>query len=147
MRDLLRGLPWLLAGLLCACSRGAQKSVELKASDGFTLTKPLSCAYLEGQSMTDLGRLRIALKQKPNSSPIVWSFDGLFKLKTLWRRGTQAGEAVPYVSPNSVSLLVPMPNGMQVFTVWSSGVSVWSKHDTVGGLLGANQFLGLCENI
>ena len=114
--------------------------------EDFSLTKPIRCAYRQSQSMTNVGFQRVSLRQKPNSRPLVWEFRGLFKRLALVSQGGRTAEAVPYVNSNGVSVVLLRGNGAHLFTIWASGVSVWTKHDTIQGLFGANQFLGICEN-
>lgn len=148
MRAPLRRSAALLLLLACAgCGGAPDRSVQFKERDDFTLAEPLRCAYREGQSVTDLGHLRVVLRQKPNSKPLFWEFEGLYRARALARFAGTEAEALPYVTTNSISLILPRRNGVHVFTVWGTGVSVWTKHDTINGLLGANQLLGLCENI
>lgn len=148
MRPPLRRCAWVLPFLAAAgCGGGPDRSLQFKERDDFTLAQPMRCAYREGQSVTDLGHLRVVLRQKPNSKPLFWEFEGLYRAQALVRFAGTEAEALPYVTTNSISLILPRRNGMHVFTVWGTGVSVWTKHDTINGLLGANQLLGLCENI
>ncbi|MBI5244611.1 MAG: hypothetical protein HY922_13165 [Elusimicrobia bacterium] len=131
------------------CGTSAEKDIAFKYREGFTLTQPIRCTYQESQSVTDMGLRGIALKQRPNSKPIVWEFRNTFKSLALVNLGgeAEAVAAIPYLTVNSVSMILPRRNGVHLFTVWNSGVSVWTKHDTIQGLLGANQFLGACENL
>jgi hypothetical protein len=138
--------PLLILLLTAACSGGSDRSFQFKIRDDFTLARPVRCAYREGQSMTDLGHLRVTLRQKPNSKPLIWEFSGLYRARALVRFGETEAEAIPYVTTNSISLITPRRNGVHIFTVWGTGISIWTKHDTINGLLGANQLLGLCEN-
>jgi hypothetical protein len=131
---------------LCGCADKPDKVVEFKYRQDFSLTKPIRCSYRENQSMTNIAFQRVALRQKPNSKAVVWEFRDLFKRLALASVGVQTAEAVPYATGNGVSLILPQGNGVHLFTVWGSGVSIWTKHDTIQGLFGANQFLGVCEN-
>jgi hypothetical protein len=146
-----RGLAVLLALAACACRGGAERTESFKTPAGFTLRSRLRCDYREGQSITDHGGLRVVMRQKPNSKPLSWEFADLFQsmgeARFLGPGGGSTARTLAYVTPGAVSLVLPQKNGVHVFTVWTSGVSVWTKHDTVNGLLGANQFLGSCTNL
>lgn len=143
------GVLLLASASFAGCGTSAEKDIVFKYREGFALTQPIRCTYQESQSVTDLGLKGIALKQKPNSKPISWEFRNAFKNLALVNLGgeAEAVAAIPYVTVNSVSMILPRRNGVHLFTVWNSGVSVWTKHDTIQGLLGANQFLGMCENL
>ncbi|MFA6029941.1 MAG: hypothetical protein WC969_08815 [Elusimicrobiota bacterium] len=139
----------LLFGVLLAAAAGCgkeEKSVAVAPAKDFTLAKPVVCIFQEGQSLTDHGDLRFFFRQKPNSRPIVWRFAELFHANPVWSRDGESGPAAAHVTGDGVTLVIPRVNGMHVVTLWGSGASVWTKHDVINGLAGANQFLGVCEN-
>ena len=48
---------------------------------------------------------------------------------------------------DGISLVLTQGSGAHLFTLWPDGIAYWTKHNSIMGLRGAQQFRGSCANV
>lgn len=143
----------------------SKDAITLGTNMGFSLERPMRCVYQENQSILQENnlnwknlkqrsdRIHLLFERGRNSTALDWTFKGILGDKPRYESGGDQGQIINHSTVDGltqvagVSLFLSQKNGAHLFSIWETGLSIWAKHNSLAGAVGAQTFVGTCVNV